>query len=520
MHKLLPAEHNWPLHSAASSRAIERAALATLPPHALMERAGTSAARLCLALSSSRHSIWLLCGPGNNGGDGLVAARLLRTHGLDVSVSLIGHGPERPLPPDAQAALASAQLAGVHISEGLRSPQSTSLAVDALLGLGLSRAPTAEFTDAIHCLNASGSPILALDLPSGLLADTGNLAGSVAVRAQHTLSLLTLKPGLFTAQGRVHCGQVWFDSLGAQHEIEADALLLGAAALQPLTHSRLSRHAQHKGSQGDVLVLGGAPGMRGAARLAARAALASGAGRVYVCLLSSDSTASVETEADVMRPELMQFAKQRLADAQSWQDKVVVCGCGGGEAISEWLPTVLRHAKRLVLDADALNAVASSAELRALLAQRAGQSLATVLTPHPLEAARLLNCSTDDVQADRLKAARTLSAQFNSQVILKGSGSVVADSKLDRLAINSSGNAALATAGSGDVLAGWLGGLWAQHPDTPPALLASAACYWHGRAADEQEAGPLRAADLVERMHALHRLTLAPELGSRTPSTA
>ncbi|MCV2349062.1 NAD(P)H-hydrate dehydratase [Paucibacter sp. Y2R2-4] len=518
MHKLLPAEHNWPLHSAASSRAIEREALATLPPHTLMERAGLSAARLCLALSSSRLSIWLLCGPGNNGGDGLVTARLLHSHGMDVSVSLIGHESGRPLPPDAQAALAAAQQAGVNISEGLHPPQSTSLAVDALLGLGISRAPTGEITAAINCLNACASPVLALDLPSGLLADTGNLAGSVAVHAQHTLSLLTLKPGLFTAQGRAHCGQIWFDSLGVEHEAAPDALLLGAEALQTIARSRSASHAQHKGSQGDALVLGGAPGLRGAARLAARAALASGAGRVYVCLLESE--ASSAAEADAMRPELMQFAQQRLHDAPSWQDKVLVCGCGGGDAISECLPMVLRHAKRLVLDADALNAVANNPSLRPLLTDRAAQGLATVLTPHPLEAARLLGCSTADVQADRLKAARNLSTQFNCQVILKGSGSIIADPESNRLAINSSGNAALATAGSGDVLAGWLGGLWAQHPNTPPALLASAACYWHGRAADEQEAGPLRAADLVERMHALHRLTLAPEWGSRTPSTA
>ena len=164
---------------------------------------------------------------------------------------------------------------------------------------------------------------------------------------------------------------------------------------------------------------------------------------------------------------------------------------------------MLTEARRLVLDADGLNAVAAEANLRTLLSRRAARGLSTVITPHPLEAGRLLQCSSAEIQGDRLKAAQALADQFGSTVILKGSGSVIASPGFTA-AINSSGSAALATAGTGDVLAGWIGGLWAQQPLTTAHALACAATFWHGLAGETQTAGPLRAADLVERMHALH----------------
>ena len=253
-----------------------------------------------------------------------------------------------------------------------------------------------------------------------------------------------------------------------------------------------------KTGYGDVLVLGGTTGLRGAALLAARAALAAGAGRVYVGLLNSTTA-----ELDAARPELMLWPAARLADASAWRDKVLVVGCGGGDAIAALLHAVLAQAQRLVLDADGLNAVAADAALRRLLSARAAQGHATILTPHPLEAARLLQCSSAEIQADRLKAAQALADQFGSTVILKGSGSVIA-SPGSTPALNPSGSAALATAGTGDVLAGWLGGLWAQQPHAAAHALACTATFWHGTAGETQAAGPLRAADLVERMHALH----------------
>lgn len=482
MHKLLPLASCLPLFTASSSRSIEAAAR----PAPLMERAGRAVARLALALQPDG-PIWIACGPGNNGGDGLVAARLLQGCGQRVFVSLI----DGQHPADAAAVLSAARQAGVPISTEMVPPIGITLAIDALLGLGLSRAPNDAMAAAIRQLNALSGPVLAVDLPSGLRADTGALAGSDAVRARHTLSLLTLKPGLFTAQGRAHGGELWFDDLGVEPQRPADAELIGRDSLAGWA----ARSADsHKGSFGDVLVIGGAPGLRGAALLAARAALSAGAGRVYVDLLG-DRAAAVDTDLDTQRPELMRWRGAAV------QDQVLVCGCGGGDEIAARLPALFEQARRLVLDADALNAVAADASLRHRLIARRNPS---ILTPHPLEAARLLGCSTAEAQADRLQAAQALADQLQATVVLKGSGSLVA-SPGRRPAINSSGSAALATAGTGDVLAGWLGGLWAQRPDADPQALACAAVYWHGEAGETQTAGPLRAADLVERMAALHR---------------
>lgn len=493
MQKLLPATQTRPLHSVASSRLIEAALLAASPAQALMARAGLALAKLAAALSGGG-PVWIVCGPGNNGGDGLVAARLLHASGRPVRVSLIAD--DRPAPADARAALQAAIDAGVVIGTELDPPPGLCLAVDALLGLGLNRAPAAAVAVAITRLNALSRPVLAVDLPSGLLADSGALAGPDAVRASHTLALLTLKPGLFTAQGRALCGQLWFDGLGVVADAPADASLLGADCLH--TWSQARSPAGHKGSFGDVLVLGGASGLRGAALLAARASLAAGAGRVYVGLLNGDPSA----ELDAARPELMLWPQDRLADPSGWRSKTIVSGCGGGDAIAARLPAVLAQAQRLVLDADGLNAVAADPALQALLGERAAQGQATVLTPHPLEAARLLGCSSADVQGQRLAAAQALSERFACTVILKGSGSIIASPGRPP-SINSSGSAALATAGTGDVLAGWLGGLWAQRPGGEPHGLACAATFWHGAAAETQALGPLRAADLIERMHTL-----------------
>lgn len=463
-----------------------------------MQRAGLAVAKLSLAIAPHAQRIWLACGPGNNGGDGLVAARWLHALGREVHVSLLpGAG---PTPSDAAWALAQAQEAGVTIS-GEPPRFAAELGIDALLGLGSSRAPDGTMAAWIQALNALNAPLLAVDQPTGLGSDTGRLLGAASVRASDTLALLTLKPGLLTAQGRAYCGQLWFDDLGVAPDAAADAWLLGDDILHGVCSP--PGHAAHKGSQGDVLVVGGAPGMQGAARLAARSALAAGAGRVYACLL--DEQAGPDPQA----VELMQWPLSRLGDVQAWREHCLVAGCGGGSAIATLLPVLLREASKLVLDADGLNAIAADPGLRSLLQARQGQGLPTVITPHPLEAARLLDCSSTDIQSDRLAASAALSQRYGCTVLLKGSGTVIATPGLQP-AINSSGSAALATAGTGDVLAGWLGGLWAQHrPATPGGIheLACAAAYWHGLAGQSQAAGPLRAGDLIEGMHALHGLS-------------
>ncbi len=480
----------WPLHDVAASRQAEAAALDATAPHALMQRAGLAVARLALAKAPHARRVVVLAGPGNNGGDGLVAARHLHGGGRQVQVVLFGD--PACLPADARHAWQGASDAGVPIApvwDGDRGD----IVIDALLGLGARREPEGAIAAAILHLNAGGTPVLSVDLPSGLHADTGAAPGGLAVRAGTTLSLLTLKPGLFTAGGRDHAGEVWLDALDVAAG-PPSASLAGPPA-------RMARaHAAHKGSFGDVAVVGGSPGMTGAAWLAAAAALGAGAGRVYCSLLDAQADALNPT-----RPELMARGKWWLSNPATLAASTVVCGCGGGAAVAAALPPLLAHAGRLVLDADALNAIAADTALQAMLAARAARGRPTVLTPHPLEAARLLGSSAAAVQADRLAAAAALAGRHGAVIVLKGSGTVVAAPGA-LPAINPTGNALLASAGTGDVLAGWLAGLWAQQADGQGAALAAAlATVWqHGRAADIAAAAgqrrPLRAADLVDAM--------------------
>ena len=308
---------SWPLHGIAATRAIERAATAALPPHTLMQRAGLAVARLACALAPHAQSIWIACGPGNNGGDGLEAAMHLQRWGHRPVVTLCGD--EARLPPDAAASLARARAAGVTLASA--PPAHCDLAIDALLGIGgaghaasgprAQRALPHTMANWLLHMHSTAQTVLSVDLPSGLDADTGTYADSefttklIAAcatihwpRRLFCLSLLTLKPGLFTAQGKDAAGPVWWDDLACQAvgNTASDALLLGADRAQ--RPPRL--HASHKGSYGDVAIIGGAPGMTGAALLAARAALHAGAGRVLVGLLDGASMA-----VDTAQPELM-----------------------------------------------------------------------------------------------------------------------------------------------------------------------------------------------------------------------
>jgi ADP-dependent NAD(P)H-hydrate dehydratase / NAD(P)H-hydrate epimerase len=500
----------WPLHDVQQSRRIEGAAAAGLAPHTLMQRAGLSVARLALAVAPHARRIWVAAGPGNNGGDGLEAAIHLQRAGKPVSVSLAGDA--AALPPDAAASLQRARRAGVAIDEAVSAPAGCDLVIDAVLGLGASRAPDGALALLARAVNASTGVRLAIDLPSGLAADTGAPLGEPTVRATHTLALLTLKPGLFTGQGRDRCGALWFDDLGcgaAAAAVPPRALLGDADSAR---HLRATRgHAGHKGAYGDVVAVGGAAGMSGALTLAARAALAGGAGRVLASALDP-TTPSYDASA----PELMWRPQLWTQAPSQWSQATVVCGCGGGHAVREALPVLLSRSARLVLDADALNAIAHDTPLQSLLVARASRGLATVLTPHPLEAARLLALpSADQVQSNRLAAAQSLAHRFECTVLLKGSGSVIAAPR--RVAvINPTGNARLSGAGTGDVLAGWLAGLWSASAASGAVadgfVVARSAAYWHGAAAQYGDprhgaaaqhggpASPLSASALIEAL--------------------
>lgn len=507
--RVLPATACWPLFDVATARAIEAQELKRHAPGALMQRAGLSVARMALALAPHAQTVWVAAGPGGNGGDGVHAAAELAARGRTVMVTLCADAAQ--LPPDAQAGLLRARCAGVTITDALPL-QGFDLGIDALLGLGASRAPSGPIAAAIAALNNLDGPCLTIDLPSGLSADTGALLGSSAVSASATLALLTLKPGLFTGQGRDHAGAIWFDSLDAAASDAAPAARLtsveDAAVAVGTRH-----HAQHKGSFGDVLVVGGAPGMVGAARLAAHAALGAGAGRTWVSLLDVDAPSG-----DITRPEWLWAPTAWLPGHADLEHTTVVCGCGGGAAVRTALPALLSRSARLVLDADALNAIAADTQLETMLQARAARGLATIVTPHPLEAARLLGTATPAVQADRLAAARELVRRTGAVVVLKGSGTVIA-APGQTPAINSTGNATLASGGTGDVLAGWIAGMWAQAAgmavgdgdidDAAPHELAfqcaTASVWRHGAAADVNATGAaaVRARDLVDAMRAV-----------------
>ena len=495
MQKITSA-HSQPLFDGLASRRIEQLAASTCPPQSLMQSAGVAVARLCLALAPHAQRIWVACGPRNNGGDGFEAAAQLHRSGKDVVITWTGAG-KTGAPADARAARARAISAGVPFAD--EPPESFDFCIDALLGIGATLDPelgpnivrekerSAHIARWLQVMRRSTKPCLAVDIPSGLHAETGVLADCFAIHYEaikprshsatnrFTLSLLTLKPGLFTCDGRDYAGEVWFDDLGVVlPAVEPPiAWMLGADGIA--TPPRL--HAHHKGSFGDVAVLGGESSgtqhMAGAVLLAASAALHAGAGRVYAALLG-DGAVTVNSA----QPEIM-FCNPQALDLTN---QVVVCGCGGGNAIKAVLPNVLSNATRLVLDADALNAVALDASLQALLLARAARGFTTVLTPHPLEAARLLHTTTAQVQSNRLKAAEEMAARYQAVAVLKGSGSVVAaPGQTSR--INSTGNALLATPGTGDVLAGMLGAAIASGIDALNA--ACHAVFVHGRVADD-----------------------------------
>ncbi|MDB5945145.1 MAG: hypothetical protein JWQ33_171 [Ramlibacter sp.] len=468
MQRITP-DRRWPLFDVAATRRIEQAAATSLPPHTLMESAGLAVARLALAVAPHGRRIWIACGPGNNGGDGLEAAAHLQRWGKQALVTWLGNASRSPA--DALASLERARHAGVSIGDA--PPAQYDLAIDALLGIGTSRAPEGPMADWIARMNDGPAPVLAVDVPSGLDADTGT---GIQVRATHTLSLLTLKPGLFTAQGRDASGAIWFDDLGATRTDRDDPKPTAWLSVDSRSSARL--HGSHKGSYGDVAVIGGSTGMAGAALLAACAALHGGAGRVFVGLLDAASLG-----VDVSQPELM----LRPWDSLDLKAMNVACGCGGGEAVRSVLPRVLSTSRALVLDADALNAIAGDPQLQAQLKARSARSdRATVITPHPLEAARLLACSSAQVQADRLAAASDLADRFRCVAVLKGSGSITAEPGRPPV-INFTGNAKLATAGTGDVLAGMIAARMAQGVLAFDA--ASQSVQVHGQAADHWPAG-------------------------------
>ncbi|MEX3934642.1 NAD(P)H-hydrate dehydratase [Paraburkholderia phymatum] len=490
-HSILVNPHDRPLAllSVAELRALEKSAEAALPAHTLMGRAGHAGARFLLEQFAhdgsvdARHPVWLVAGPGNNGGDALIVAVELQRAGVAVEVCM----PVDVKPDDARWALAEARAAGVPISGAVpASLDGYGWVVDGMFGIGLARPLEGVYASIAQQLSARATThgrVLALDVPSGLDSDTGNVVeGGVAVRATHTVTFIGAKPGFFMALGRDLAGEVTVAPIGVEAPHEPGARLNAPALFVP--HFPPRDYSTHKGTFGSVAVVGGDTGMCGAPILAARAALYAGAGKVHVAFLGSGSP-----PYDPPHPELM---LHRLDDLPLDQMDALSIGCGMGkrERAVEVLRNVLPLDAPKLFDADALNLIAAHADLANAVKQRGAprtgptKGSATdpcVLTPHPLEAARLLGTDAKAVQSDRLGAARALAARYSSVVVLKGTGTVIAAPD-GRVAVNPTGNAALATGGTGDVLGGLIGALLAQRLPRYEAALAGV--YLHGLAAD------------------------------------
>jgi NAD(P)H-hydrate epimerase len=440
------------LYRADQVRALDRAAIDDygIPGVELMGRAGAAAYRLLRDRWPEARRLVVLCGGGNNGGDGYEVARLARADGLAVEVLALAD--PAGLVGDA-GAMAEAYLnAGGEVRPFDRIPPRADLIVDALLGTGLDREVRGDWARAIESADAHLAPKFAIDIPSGLHADTGRVLG-VAIRADATISFIGLKQGLFTGEGPSCCGEIRFSALSVPAVVWSREVL-SARRIDWSKQSELlapRRHSAHKGDFGTVLVVGGAPGMAGAARLAGEAALRTGAGLVAVA--THPQHAAI---LGIGRPELMchGVADQAALKPRLGRANVVALGPGLGQG--DWGRALYRQVMAsdlpLVVDADALN----------LLAAEPSQSTRWVLTPHPGEAGRLLGSTTSAVQADRFAAVRALQGRYGGVVVLKGAGTLVYGPSHRPPAVCSGGNPGMAGGGTGDALTGVIAALIAQ----------------------------------------------------------
>lgn len=447
------------VHTAAQVRALDRHAIDELhiSSYALMTRAGEAALGALRSCWPSVQRVAVVCGPGNNGGDGYVLARLARAQRLEV-VAISLHEPGR-LEGDARRAhddfVAAGGTVGAWRADCLHGAD---VVVDAIFGVGLSRPIAGVAAQAVAAINGCAAHVLALDIPSGLHADTGEILGT-AVHAERTLTFLGLKLGFYLGEGPNCVGVIMFDGLElpAQAFAHADAAaaLIDEAAIAELLPRR--RRTAHKGQQGSVLVIGGNIGMAGAARMTGEAALRAGAGLVTVATRSENVAAVVGA-----RPELMCRGVSRADELTDLIEHADVIALGPGLGKDDWaramFETALGSDRRAVVDADALT----------LLAQSPRTNANWILTPHPGEAARLLGKTATEVQRDRLGAAREIAARYGGVVVLKGAGTlVVSDDGLP--AICDRGNPGMASAGMGDVLTGVIAGIVAQKAELAAA---------------------------------------------------
>ncbi len=462
------------LYTAEQSRQLDRITIEQygLPGILLMKRAAFSAFSLLQAQWPQARRITVVCGVGNNGGDGFALVQYASLAGMEVNVLQLGT--THKIRGDALTMLhelSDLGLGGLPFSETVLAE--SDVIVDAIFGTGLDRPVEGEIRAAIDAINASGKPVLALDIPSGLHADTGQVLGT-AIRASHTATFIGHKVGLHMEAGREVCGQIHFYDLGVPDEVYTQ--LTPAARLITLADCPLPLRPAfaHKGMTGTALLIGGNRHMGGAIALAAQAALHSGAGLTKVITRPEHLNALL-----TVNPALMVYDKPE-PDLIHQADAI---GLGPGLGQDDWSQTLFRqllhHSGLSVLDADALN----------LLARTPARADDWVLTPHPSEAARLLGWTTQQVQADRLRAARMLQQRYGGVIVLKGAGTVITDGQ--QTFICAHGNAGMATGGMGDVLTGIITALLAQGL-TPLDAARTGVCL-------HAKAGDLAAAQLGQR---------------------
>lgn len=502
MQRLLPSVDRLPtaLYRAEQLRELDRTAIEDqgIPGVELMERAGRAAHDLLRRRWPDARDITIVCGIGNNGGDGYVVARYARAEGLKVHVLQVGD-PHR-LRGDALAMAARFREVGGTLEPFHGLPRPTDLIVDAILGIGLEREVTGEWAHAIGAVNAHPAPVLAIDIPSGLHADRGQIMGA-AVRADATISFIGLKQGMFTGAGPDCCGEIRFDSLQIPAVVYSDQILaarrLDAGVLGRLIGRR--PRSAHKGTFGHVLIVGGAPGYSGAARLAGEGALRCGAGLVTVATHPDHAG-----YLNLTRPELMCPGILRPAQLDALLDKAQVVAVGPGLAKGPWgeglLSRVLESPLPLVVDADALN----------LLAAAPAKRDNWVLTPHPGEAARLLDSDIASVQANRFAAARRIRERFGGLVVLKGVGTIIQGAPGRPPAVCDGGNPGMATAGTGDILTGMIAALIAQGLSLEDAAAGGVCLHAAaGDAAAEDGEHGMLASDLLAHIRPLIKALVA-----------
>lgn len=482
------------LYRAASLRELDRLATEEygIPSSELMERAGAAAFAALRQRWPRARRVAVLCGFGNNGGDGYVVARLARAAGLEARAIQLGDA-ARLQGAAAQAARAYAAAGGETPAWSGQDLDDCDVIVDALFGIGLDREVAGPWSDAIEAINASRARVLAIDIPSGLHADSGRVLG-IAVRADLTVTFIGLKPGLYTGAGPDCAGAIGFASLDLPAALYSRAEPAAARLALDVYGTLLPprRRGAHKGDYGHVLVVGGADGMMGAALLAGQAAARAGAGLVSVATRPAHAPL-----VSVARPELMSRGVAQASDLAPLLERASVVAVGPGLGRSEWarelLARVFDAPLPLVVDADALN----------LLAVQPRRRDGWVITPHPGEAARLLGISTAQVQDDRFAAVRALRARYGGVAVLKGAGTLVCGPG-DAIAVCTAGNPGMATGGMGDVLTGLIAGLLAQGMNAADA--AGLGVLLHAEAGDRAATAGERgllASDLMAPLRAL-----------------